>query len=97
MIRSNGEGALRKCTLFAESHDGAVTATQLSINPQARRLLIDDTRPKPTGSIQLELYGVSSRIAPATDGFELTFDGDTPPRLLKRLEPIDDRQLVKSA
>lgn len=90
VIRSNGEGALRKCTLFAKSHDGAVSKTQLSINPQARRLLIDDSRPKPTGSIQLDLYGASSRIVPSKDGFELTFDDDTPPRLLKRLEPVSD-------
>ena len=96
VIRSNGEGVLRKCTLFAEGHDGATAVTELSINPRARRLLVDDSRPKPTGSIRLELYGVFSRITPAEDGFELTFDDDTPQRLLKRLEPVKDR-LLESA
>lgn len=90
VLRQEG-GTSRECTVYAKDDGGRLHSMVLPLNSGARRVGIDDRRPKPYGSITLaDLYGTPARLSPSSDGgiFELAFDIGVPPdRFLSKLKP----------
>lgn len=87
VLRQEG-GESHACTVFAKDDSNQLHSMELTVNPAAQRVHVDDAHPKPFGCIILtDLYGSEARLIPSADGgvFELAFNDRPPTRFVTKL------------